>query len=112
MQLGMIGLGRMGAAMTRRLMRGGHTLVVYNRARVRAGMVHAATLTRTDDGRTTLTCAASELPDLTEAWAGWHTISRPMRKDYQRFVELTSEGSKELGEVGTGLRQVVNVKGT
>ena len=22
-----------------------------------------------------------------EAWKGWHTISRPMRKDYRRFVE-------------------------
>ena len=28
MQLGMVGLGRMGASMTRRLMRGGHALVV------------------------------------------------------------------------------------
>src|ERR1700742_3551007 len=28
MQLGMVGLGRMGANMTRRLMRGGHSLVV------------------------------------------------------------------------------------
>jgi len=32
MQLGMIGLGRMGANMVRRLMRGGHTCVVYDRA--------------------------------------------------------------------------------
>jgi 6-phosphogluconate dehydrogenase len=32
MQLGMIGLGRMGAAMVRRLMRGGHDCVVYNRS--------------------------------------------------------------------------------
>jgi 6-phosphogluconate dehydrogenase len=31
MQLGMIGLGRMGANMVRRLMRGGHTCVVYDR---------------------------------------------------------------------------------
>ena len=31
MQLGMIGLGRMGANMVRRLMRNGHTCVVYNR---------------------------------------------------------------------------------
>jgi 6-phosphogluconate dehydrogenase len=31
MQLGMIGLGRMGANMTRRLIRGGHSLVVYDR---------------------------------------------------------------------------------
>ncbi len=33
MQLGMIGLGRMGANMVRRLMRGGHACVVYNRSR-------------------------------------------------------------------------------
>ena len=32
MQLGMIGLGRMGAGMVRRLMRGRHTCVVYDRA--------------------------------------------------------------------------------
>src|SRR4051812_39685186 len=31
MQLGMIGLGRMGANMVRRLMRGGHNCVVYDR---------------------------------------------------------------------------------
>jgi 6-phosphogluconate dehydrogenase len=32
MQLGMIGLGRMGGNMVRRLMRGGHTCIVYDRA--------------------------------------------------------------------------------
>jgi 6-phosphogluconate dehydrogenase len=32
MQLGMIGLGRMGAGMVRRLMRGGHACVVYDRS--------------------------------------------------------------------------------
>jgi 6-phosphogluconate dehydrogenase len=32
MQLGMVGLGRMGANMVRRLMRGGHQCVVYDRA--------------------------------------------------------------------------------
>src|SRR5437867_9636224 len=31
MQLGMIGLGRMGANMARRLMRNGHTIVAYDR---------------------------------------------------------------------------------
>ena len=31
MQLGMIGLGRMGANMVRRLMRGGHECLVYDR---------------------------------------------------------------------------------
>jgi 6-phosphogluconate dehydrogenase len=40
MQLGMIGLGRMGANMVRRLMRGGHELVVYDRTpEVTKGMV-------------------------------------------------------------------------
>jgi peptidyl-dipeptidase A len=39
-----------------------------------------------------------------EAWKGWHTISPPMRKDYQRFVELANEGAvglgyKDLGEL-------------
>jgi 6-phosphogluconate dehydrogenase len=33
MQVGMIGLGRTGASMVRRLMRGGHTCVVHNRSR-------------------------------------------------------------------------------
>ncbi len=37
-----------------------------------------------------------------EAWTGWHTISRPMRKDYQRFVELANEGAKELGFADLG----------
>jgi len=32
-----------------------------------------------------------------EAWKGWHTTSRPLRKDYQRFVELVNEGARELG---------------
>ena len=32
MQLGMIGLGRMGANMVRRLMLGGHTCTVFDRA--------------------------------------------------------------------------------
>ena len=35
--------------------------------------------------------------ELTEAWVGWHTISRPMRPDYARFVELGNEGARELG---------------
>ncbi len=32
MQLGMVGLGRMGANMVRRLLKGGHQCVVYNRS--------------------------------------------------------------------------------
>ena len=32
-----------------------------------------------------------------EAWTGWHSIAPPMRKDYQRFVELANEGAQGLG---------------
>jgi peptidyl-dipeptidase A len=40
--------------------------------------------------------------ELTEAWTGWHTISRPMRKDYERFVTLANEGARELGFADLG----------
>ncbi len=39
---------------------------------------------------------------LRAAWEGWHTISPPMRKDYQRFVQLSNKGAKELGFADTG----------
>jgi peptidyl-dipeptidase A len=39
---------------------------------------------------------------LREAWEGWHTISPPMKKDYQRFVELSNKGARELGFPDTG----------
>jgi peptidyl-dipeptidase A len=39
---------------------------------------------------------------LRAAWEGWHTISPPMRTDYQRFVELSNKGAKELGFGDTG----------
>ena len=34
---------------------------------------------------------------LLDAWAGWRTISPPMREKYQRFAELANEGAQELG---------------
>ena len=40
--------------------------------------------------------------ELTEAWAGWHSVGRGMRKDYTRFVELANEGAKELGFADLG----------
>jgi peptidyl-dipeptidase A len=39
---------------------------------------------------------------LRQTWEGWHTISPPMRKDYQRFVELSNKGARELGFADTG----------
>ncbi len=32
-----------------------------------------------------------------KTWTGWHDQGAPMRKDYERFVELTNEGARELG---------------
>jgi len=40
--------------------------------------------------------------ELLDAWRGWHTISPPMRKDFQRFVELSNKGARELGFKDTG----------
>ena len=37
-----------------------------------------------------------------EVWTGWHTISRPMRKDFARYVELANKGARELGFSDTG----------
>src|SRR5690606_19967204 len=37
-----------------------------------------------------------------EAWRGWHTISKPMREDYVRFVQLVNEGAKDMGFADAG----------
>ena len=37
-----------------------------------------------------------------DAWRGWHDTARASRPDYQRFVELSNEGAKELGYADTG----------
>jgi peptidyl-dipeptidase A len=39
---------------------------------------------------------------LKEVWTGWRTISPPMRKDFQRYVELANKGARELGFKNTG----------
>ena len=40
--------------------------------------------------------------ELRDAWVGWHQISKPMRKDFVRFVELSNQGARELGFKDTG----------
>ena len=40
--------------------------------------------------------------EIRAAWEGWHTIAVPMRKEYQRFVELANTGARELGFSDTG----------
>ena len=39
---------------------------------------------------------------LQDAWAGWHSISPPIKKDYARFVELSNKGARVLGFKDTG----------
>jgi len=47
--------------------------------------------------------AESRNPDeLLDVWLGWRTTSPAIRADYQRFVELTNQGARELGYPDTG----------
>jgi peptidyl-dipeptidase A len=49
------------------------------------------------------TMAASRDPaELLDTWVGWHTTARPIRQDYQRFVELANEGARGLGFADVG----------
>jgi len=54
------------------------------------------------DDVTRILAAPGDEKTLRAAWEGWHTIAPPMRKDYQRFVELSNKGAKELGFADTG----------
>jgi len=54
------------------------------------------------DEVTRILAAGGDETKLRAAWEGWHTISPPMRKDYQRFVELSNKGARELGFADTG----------
>ena len=50
-----------------------------------------------------VTMANSRDPEeLKKTWLGWHQISAPYRKNYQRFVELSNKGARELGFANTG----------
>jgi peptidyl-dipeptidase A len=40
--------------------------------------------------------------ELKRIWLGWHQVSPPYRKDYQRFVELSNKGAREMGFKDTG----------
>src|SRR5262245_31663429 len=47
--------------------------------------------------------ATSRNPDeLLKVWRGWRKISPPMRKRYERLVELTNKGARELGFADLG----------
>jgi peptidyl-dipeptidase A len=40
--------------------------------------------------------------ELKRIWVGWHKVSPPYRKNYQRFVELSNKGAREMGFKDTG----------
>jgi len=39
---------------------------------------------------------------LLAAWKGWHAISRPMRPEFVRYVELANKGARQLGFADDG----------
>lgn len=40
--------------------------------------------------------------EMLDVWQGWRRVSVPMRDDYQRFIELSNLGARELGFPDTG----------
>ncbi len=56
-----------------------------------------------DINQVTRVMADSRSPaELLSVWRGWHAVGAPMRKDYQRFVELSNKGAREIGFADTG----------
>jgi peptidyl-dipeptidase A len=51
---------------------------------------------------TRLMASSTNATELLDAWRGWHSISRPMRPDFKRFVDLSNKGARELGFKDTG----------
>lgn len=41
--------------------------------------------------------SSRDADQLLDAWRGWHSVARPMKAKYTRFVALTNEGARELG---------------
>jgi peptidyl-dipeptidase A len=40
--------------------------------------------------------------ELLDGWRGWHAISRPMRQEFARYVELANKGARQLGFADDG----------
>ena len=41
--------------------------------------------------------------ELLEVWMGWRTVSPPMRRKYERFVELSNKGARGMGFADTSM---------
>ncbi len=56
-----------------------------------------------DINQVTKVMAESRNPsELLSVWRGWHAVGAPLKKDYQRFVELSNKGAREIGFADTG----------
>jgi peptidyl-dipeptidase A len=56
-----------------------------------------------DINQVTKVMAESRNPaELLQVWRGWHAVGAPLRKDYQRFVELSNQGAREIGYADSG----------
>jgi peptidyl-dipeptidase A len=51
---------------------------------------------------TKIMATSRDARQLLEVWAGWHSIARPIKKDFVRYVELANKGARELGFRDTG----------
>ncbi len=51
---------------------------------------------------TKIMAESRDAAELEEAWVQWRTTSPAIRDDYQRFVDLTNQGARELGHADTG----------
>jgi len=51
---------------------------------------------------TRIMAESRDAAQLLDVWRGWHSIAIPMRPEYQRFVELSNKGARELGFADTG----------
>ena len=64
-----------------------------------------------DLGELSRVMASSRDPrELAEVWAGWRTIARPLRSEYERFAELGNQGARELGFDDLGAMWRVQVR--
>ena len=102
MQLGMIGLGKMGANMTTRLLQGGHDLVVYDRS-------PEAVKTASDGGARSAASVADLVVQLVAPRAVWVMVpsGAPTEETVESLVELLSPGDTVIDGGNSNYRDSV-----
>ncbi len=48
-------------------------------------------------GITRVMAESRDYDELLDVWRGWHTVSPPMRPRFERFVQLSNQGARDLG---------------